>query len=249
MPSVYPEFTQKTSRGSCCRKKVKPQRTTAARLTDAAIKRYRPSTSRREISDGRVSGLAPDHPGEDRREVVSPCASRRPDNTHAKFTLGSYDENGKELEGVPVVGQPLTLAAARALAASVMRQRALGVDVIEERRTAKLRQRDANADREANVFSCALIEFFVDHKTRKSVRPRRWREDAAQLGYRFKPNSDPAVDEPRSSEVALPMSGKTRRSRRLMAISFMARLMRRVSRTPQKAARHSLRCRCFSDGR
>src|SRR6185369_9188980 len=25
---------------------------------------------------------------------------------------------------------------------------------------------------------------------------RRWREDAAQLGYRFKPNSDPAVVDP-----------------------------------------------------
>jgi integrase len=112
------------------------------------------------------------------------------------LTLGSYDENGKELEGVPVMGQPLTLAAARALAASVMRQRALGIDVVEERRSTKLRQRDANADREASVFGRALIEFFVDHKTRKNERPRRWREDAAQLGYRFKPNSDPAIDEP-----------------------------------------------------
>ena len=176
-------------------KQIKPQRATAVRLTDAAIKRYRPTTSRREISDAASPGL---------RLIIQAKTGaksfalrfRRPDNTHAKLTLGSYDQNGKELEGVPVMGQPLTLAAARALAASVMRQRALGIDVIEERRTAKLRQRDANADREASAFGRALIEFFVDHKTRKNERPRRWREDAAQLGYRFKPNSDPAVDEP-----------------------------------------------------
>jgi integrase len=176
-------------------KPINMQRATAVRLTDAAIKRYGPTTSRREISDAASPGL---------RLIIQAKTGaksfalrfRRPDNTHAKLTLGSYDESGKELEGVPVMGQPLTLAAARALAASVMRQRALGVDVIEERRAAKSRQRNADADREASVFGSALIQFFADHKTRKDERPRRWREDAAQLGYRFKPNSDPAVDEP-----------------------------------------------------
>jgi len=97
---------------------------------------------------------------------------------------------------VPVIGQPLTLAAARQLATSVNRERAMGVDVVEERRAAKSRQVNAAAHREASAFGPALIEFFTDHTTKKSARPRRWREDASALGLRFAPDADPKTDEP-----------------------------------------------------
>jgi hypothetical protein len=167
----------------------------AVRLTDAAIQRYRPTATRREIPDAACSGL---------RLVVQAGTGaksfalrfRKPDGSHAKLTLGPFDATGKEITGTPVIGQPLTLAAARALAATVNRQRAMGVDVVEERRAAKSRQRNAAADRKANSFGPALIEFFVDHTTKKGARPRRWREDASALGLRFAPGSDPKNDAP-----------------------------------------------------
>jgi integrase len=175
--------------------KQKTPRATAVRLTDAAIKRYRPTDERREISDAASPGL--------RLVIQARTGSksfalrfRKPDGSHAKMVLGPFDESGRELKGEPVVGQPLTLAAAHALAASKMRERKMGIDVIEERRAAKSRQANAAADREANTFGAALVEFFADHVTRKGQRPRRWREDSAQLGLRYAPGSDPMTDAP-----------------------------------------------------
>ena len=164
------------------------------KLTDAAIQRYRPTNQRREIPDAACPGL---------RLIVQATGSksfalrfRKPNGVPAKLTLGPYDGSRRELKDVPVIGQPLTLAAARALAATVNRERALGIDVVGECKAAKSRQGAAAAHREANTFAAALQEFFVDHKTRKGARPRRWREDAAALGLRFPPGSDPATVEP-----------------------------------------------------
>jgi hypothetical protein len=161
-------------------KKPRAPNAPAVRLTDAAIKRYRPTNKRREISDAGCPGL--------RLIIQTKTGSksfalrfRRPNGVHAKLTLGPFDGSGKEIGGTPVIGQPLTLVAAHALAAAVKRERAMGVDVVEEHKAAKSRQGSAAADRKVNAFGSALREFFVDHRTSKGQRPRRWREDASAL--------------------------------------------------------------------
>jgi integrase len=164
------------------------------KLTAAAIGRYRPAAKRREIADAGCPGL---------RLIVQPSGAlsfalrfRKPNGVQAKLTLGPYDSTGEELKGDPVIGQPLTLAAARALATAINRERARGIDVVSERKAEKSRQAAATAHASANTFTAALREFFVDHKTRKGARPRRWREDAATLGMKFSPGADPAIVPP-----------------------------------------------------
>jgi integrase len=184
-------------------KKPRAPNAPATLLTDAGIQKRRPTNKRQEISDAGCQGLRlviQARTGKKSfvlrfRQQDGVTASGKP-RTHAKLVLGAYDPTGKELKGEPVIGQLLTLAAARALAAAKMRERALGVNVIEERRAAKSRLKSAAADRVANAFGTALIEFFTDHTTKKGQRARRWREDAATLGLRYAPGSDPKTDEP-----------------------------------------------------
>ena len=161
-------------------------------LTDAAIQRYKPTGKVREISDPGYTGL---------RLVIQTTGSksfvlrfRRPGGGFAKLTLGSYDGSG-QIDGTPVVGQPLTLRAARALAACLNRDRAMKIDVLDKHRKTKSQQKTAKIDREANAFGAALVAFFIDHRTKKGARPRRWREDAAQLGLRYAPGADPKIDQ------------------------------------------------------
>ena len=92
---------------------------------------------------------------------------RRPDGRTAKVTLGDVDLSGRELEGEPVIGQSLTLAAARALATNLTRHRARGIDVVATRQAEVARTRDAAVKRSANTFGAALPQFFADYKTRK----------------------------------------------------------------------------------
>lgn len=185
-------------------KKPRAPNAPAKQLTDAGIQKRRPTNKRQEISDAGCPGLrlviqartgAKSFVLRFRQQDGGVTATGKP-RTHAKLVLGPYDGTRKELTGIPVIGQPLTLAAARALAAAQNRERALGVNVIEERRAAKSRLKSAAADRVANAFSTALVEFFTDHTTKKGQRARRWREDAATLGLRYAPGSDPKTDEP-----------------------------------------------------
>ena len=86
---------------------------------------------------------------------------------------------------------------ARELAARINRQRARGIDVIEENKARKRRERAAALQNATNSFGAAVREFFVDHKTRRwQTRPRRWRGDARLLGLDWPRNCDPATTEP-----------------------------------------------------
>jgi hypothetical protein len=83
-------------------------------LTDAAVRRYKPAAARRRIRDAGARSLF---------LVVEPSGHkswemrfRRPGGKPAKMRLGPFDLSGREVEGTPAMGQPLTLAAARALA-------------------------------------------------------------------------------------------------------------------------------------
>ena len=218
------------------------------KLTDAAIQRYRPTNQRREIPDAACPGL---------RLIVQATGSksfalrfRKPNGVPAKLTLGPYESTRRELKDVPVIGQPLTLAAARALAATVNRERALGIDVVGERKAAKSRQGAVAGHREANTFAAASQEFFVDHKTRKGARPRRWREDAAALGLRFPPGSDPAIVEPEIIRGGLAVTWRDKALAEIRIMPSSPRSMPRAGLAVRVAAADcSLRCRCFSDGR
>jgi integrase len=102
-----------------------------------------------------------------------------------KMTLGEVDLSGRELKAEPVIGQPLTLAAARQLAARVHRERGLGHDPIAEHKAARERQRVAVIEAASNTFGAVAKEFIEQYASKKI---RRWREQAHLLG--FKPSAD-----------------------------------------------------------
>jgi integrase len=114
-----------------------------------------------------------------------------------KMVLGPYDSSGHELKDTPEIGQPLSLAAARALAAEIHRRRMRGEDVVGEHKARKIRRRTEAAKKSALAFGACVIEFFRDYKTRRwHTRPRRWHQDARTLGLSWPRDADPAKVEP-----------------------------------------------------
>jgi integrase len=145
----------------------------AKQLTAAAVQRLRPGKVRREIPDR--GGL---------HLIIQPSGHkswalrfRRPGGKTAKLTLGPVDLSGRELEGAPEIGMPLSLSAARQLAAEVHRQRALGKDVVAVRHRVRL-EREARGVKD---FAQAAIDFIEQHAIRRN---RRWQEQARLLGLR-----------------------------------------------------------------
>ncbi len=149
------------------------------KLTVAAVLKYAPGTARREIRDSLAPGLY---------LVIQPKPSgskswalrfRRPNGDPAKLTLGCVAD--AETSDEPVLGGALSLRQARELANKIDRQRATGVDVVEEIKAERSRKSAAAADRAANTFGTCLREFFANYRTKWQTRPRRWRDDAALL--------------------------------------------------------------------
>ncbi|WP_439399277.1 tyrosine-type recombinase/integrase [Bradyrhizobium sp. PMVTL-01] len=160
-------------------------------LTSTSVAGYKPHTARREIPDSRAPGL---------HLVIQPSGSkswavrlRRPNGKTAKLTLGRVNLTDDESSDPPAQGGTLTLRQARLLATQIDNERANGKDVV----AAHKEKRIAAVEAAANTFAVVAREFFVEHKARKwGTRPRRWRDDAATLGLRWKPGSDPATVEP-----------------------------------------------------
>src|SRR5271157_1606532 len=164
-------------------------------LTTAAVAKYVPQRARREIPDAKAPGLF---------LIVQPSGVkswalrfRRPDGRSAKLTLGRVDLSDRETSDEPVIGGALTLRQARELANKIDRERARGIDVIAEQKAAKERRRSERETRAANSFGAAAVEFFRDHRTKRGIRPRRWRDDARLLGLDWARDCDPAKIEPR----------------------------------------------------
>ena len=163
-------------------------------LTTAAVAKYVPRPQRREIPDAKARGLY---------LCVFPSGVkswvlrfRRPDGRPAKLTLGAVSD--EESADEPELGAPLTLGMARELAARINRQRARGIDVIEENKAKKHRERAAALQNATNSFGAAVREFFVDPTAKKwGTRPRRWRGDARLLGLDWPRGCDPAESDPR----------------------------------------------------
>jgi integrase len=154
----------------------------AKTLTAAAVKNYRPGKGRREIPEGGCPGLYLVIQASGHRSWA--LRFRRPSGRPAKLTLGPVDLSGKEAEGVPVLGQPLTLASARRLAGDIGHQRALGRDVVADYEASRRRQRSEHETRAKSTFAAAAKDFIGQYASKKT---RRWRVTARLLGLRPMP--------------------------------------------------------------
>jgi integrase len=146
-------------------------------LTVAAVEKYRPGTKRRRIRDAKAKSLF---------LVIEPSGTkswqmrfRTPSGRIGKLTLGRVDFSGREWQDEPQIGQPLSLAAARLLAAKVHRDRERGLDVIADHRARRHRQRAEIEQRGVNTFAAAARMFIEEHARSKT---RRWFETARLLG-------------------------------------------------------------------
>jgi integrase len=147
-------------------------------LTDAAVRRFAPAAQRRRIPDGGMRSLF---------LVITPNGHkawqmrfRVGRNRIGAMILGPVDLSGTEIKDEPVVGQPLSLAAARALAARVHRVRALGRDPVAEHKAAKARRRAAEVEANANAFG-AVAKEYIERYASKNIS--RWKERARLLGW------------------------------------------------------------------
>ena len=149
-------------------------------LTAAAVERFKPNGKRRWVRDGGAQSLYLVIQGSGHKSFV--MRFRRPDGKPGKIVLGPVDLSGRELKGEPQIGQPLSLPAARQLAARVHRDRALGQDVVADHKARRHRQRAEIADRAEGAFG-TLVRRFVDEHAR--VKTRQWRRSAMLLGLRY----------------------------------------------------------------
>jgi integrase len=166
------------------------------KLTEPTLREYRPTGKRREICDAKATGLYLIIQPKPTGTMSWALRFRRPDGRPAKLTLGPVAETDEPSDD-PVIGGALTLRQARELAAKIDRDRARGIDVIEQRKAELHRQATATATAAANSFGALAREFFVDHKTKKwQQRPRHWRADARLLGLAYPRDCDPAQTQP-----------------------------------------------------
>jgi Arm DNA-binding domain len=166
----YPSVTQTTThRGR------RPNQFDGKNIDRGRGRTVAPKEKRLEIADGGCAGLY---------LIVQPSGAkswalrfRRPSGKTAKLTLGTVDLTNKEIDGEPVSGAPLSLAAARRLATEVHHQRARGRDVVAAKRRERL-ERQAHNER---TFAAAALDFVRQHA---QGRLRRWQERARILGVR-----------------------------------------------------------------
>jgi integrase len=138
-------------------------------LTDAAVRKYAPTGAKRAIRDGGARSLY---------LIVATSGAkswqmrfRRPGGKIGKLIIGSVDLSGKEIEGEPTVGMPLSLSAARQLAAMIHRDRAHGRDVIADHKRRRVGS--------VGNFQSAVRQYVEDYARPKV---REWRELARMLG-------------------------------------------------------------------
>jgi integrase len=177
-----------------------------SKLTAPTIRSYRPGPKRREIPDSQAPGLYLILQPKPSGTMSWALRFRRPSGKPTKLTLGRVDLSA-EPSDAPVIGGALTLGQARELAAKIARERARGLDVIEEHKAQQSRKATAASTAAANSFAAVAREFFIDHKTKKwQQRRRHWREDARLLGLDYPRGCDPAHTEPQAIPGSLAAS-------------------------------------------
>jgi integrase len=145
-------------------------------LSAFAVKSLKPDPKGRyEVPDGTPGLRICVHPSG--RKVWLLRYRRPADGKNVKLTLGiSYDG---ELAGEPVLGGPLSLAAARQLAAEQMRNKAQGRDPAAERKADKLARKAAANAPAAFTFADAALAYVREYCI---PRQRRWWQHASLLG-------------------------------------------------------------------
>ncbi|HEU5274704.1 MAG TPA: integrase arm-type DNA-binding domain-containing protein, partial [Xanthobacteraceae bacterium] len=150
-------------------------------LTDAGIRKLRGQKQRYEKHDKNGLYL-----------VIQPSGAkswalryRRPNGKPAKLTLGPLDLSDQEPEGTPVIGAPLSLLSARALATEQSRQRARGVDIAAKHIADKRRKIQAIEDAADRTFPALARRFIDDYAKPKT---RSWRDTARLLGLAYPPD-------------------------------------------------------------
>jgi integrase len=140
-------------------------------LTAKAIEKLRAAQQRREIPDGGCAGLYLVIQISGVKSFA--LRARRPDGRNFKLTLGQFTT--VDTDGKPVIGAPLTLAAARQLAVELLRDRARGIDVVGRRKVEKL----ALTTADTKTFGVAAQDFVTQYAKPKQ---RRWEETSRFLG-------------------------------------------------------------------
>jgi integrase len=107
---------------------------------------------------------------------------RRPGGRVANLVLGPVDLSRRAPSGEPEIGQPLTLVAARQLAAKINTERASGRDVVADHKARKHRRHAEIAEAAANSFAAAARDFVEQHA---KARTRGWKETARNLGLDY----------------------------------------------------------------
>jgi integrase len=148
-------------------------------LTPLGIKNLKPSKERREIPDAACPGLYLIVQTSGYKSFA--MRFRRPNGKPAKLVLGPVDLSGKETEAAPVIGAPLTLSAARRLAADIHHQRKRGRDPVADNDAAKRRQRAEHEARSKTNFAASARDFIEQHAKKKT---RNWKETARILGFK-----------------------------------------------------------------
>ena len=154
-------------------------------LTVAAVQRLRPTTQRREIRDGGAPGLYLVIQSSGHKSWAMRLS--RLDGRSAKLTLGPCDLTGRDPDGEPVLGGPLSLSAARILCVNLSRQRTAGIDVASL--THQKRERVLK-DPDQGTFAATAKEFIADHARPKN---RGWRATAKVLGLNYPAHGEPTL--------------------------------------------------------
>ncbi len=151
----------------------------AKALTPTAVERAKARDKRQEIPDGQVPGLFLIVQATTGTKSFAMRFTR--EGRKSKLVLGPWDDSGVEGEETPSIGMPLTLTGARALAASIHRDRARGIDVIGQRR----QQRAGTG----HTFALAAQEFIAEYRADR----RGWRETAKMLGLQYDGDGEPKI--------------------------------------------------------
>jgi integrase len=154
----------------------------AKTLTAAAIGRFKPGSTRREVADGGCRGLYLTVEPSGMRSFA--FRYRRPSGASARLVLGRFDASGQEAAGEPKIGDPLSLSAARLLAADCERQRLRGIDPGAAHLAAKQQARVVAAETAAQTFAACVRQCIDEHEV-KSRKPRMWRASARTLGLDY----------------------------------------------------------------
>jgi integrase len=162
-------------------------------LTDAAIRKYTPGSKRRRIRDLGAQSLF---------LIVEPSGVkafemrfRRPSGRIGKMRIGRYSAD-REIADAPIIGQPLTLAAARELATKIHRERKLGADVVANHKAQKVREATAPLH-QAGSFASTVHDYMVRHAIAKT---RNWHETGRMLGADY--DSDGSFEERKNGLLA-----------------------------------------------